>query len=82
LIFKYDEEIMFRITKTMVNHYGNWVFDAPKHLILNFAVGGIYPYKINGIKGNGLRYGLPAPTVDLIKNNNAKMMVDWVKISQ
>jgi hypothetical protein len=66
----------------MVNHYGQWVFDTPKHLILNFAVGGIFPVEINGIKGPGQRYGLPETTADLIKQNKVTMMVDWVKISQ
>lgn len=82
MVFKYDNETMFRVTKKMVNHYGNWVFDSPKHLILNFAIGGIFPYKINGIKGGGDRYGLPDKTTQLIKNNEAKMLVDWVKVYQ
>lgn len=82
LIFKYDNEIIFRVTKKMVSHYGNWVFDSPKHLILNFAVGGIFPVKINGIKGNGQRYGLPESTAELIKTNQVKMLVDWVKVYQ
>ena len=82
LIFKYDDQIMFRVTKKMVNHYGNWAFDTPKHLILNFAIGGIFPVKINGVKGEGKRYGLPESTVELIKNNQVKMLVDWVKVSE
>ncbi|MEI6189145.1 MAG: glycoside hydrolase family 16 protein [Chitinophagia bacterium] len=82
LIFKYDGVPMFRVTKKMINHFGNWVFDAPKHLLLNFAVGGIFPVKINGIKGKGVRYGLPETTADLIKSSKAKMWVDWVKVSQ
>jgi beta-glucanase (GH16 family) len=82
MVFKYDNEIIFRVTKKMVNHFGQWVFDTPKHLILNFAVGGIFPVKINGIKGAGQRYGLPQSTADLIKQNKVTMLVDWVKISQ
>lgn len=82
MVFKYDNETIFRVTKKMVNHYGQWVFDTPKHLILNLAVGGIFPVKINGIKGPGQRYGLPETTADLIKQNKVTMMVDWVKISQ
>ena len=82
MIFKYDGVTMFRVTKTMINHYGKWVFDEPKHLILNFAIGGIFPVKINGIKGKGVKYGLPESTSDLIKNNKVKMWVDWVKVSR
>ena len=82
MIFKYDGIVMYKVTKTMINHYGKWVFDEPKHLLLNFAVGGIYPAKINGIKGKGVRYGLPEPTAELIKSSKVKMWVDWVKVSR
>lgn len=82
MIFKYDGVTMFRVTKTMINHYGKWVFDEPKHLILNFAIGGIFPAKINGIIGKGVKYGLAESTADLIKDNKVKMWVDWVRVSQ
>lgn len=82
MIFKYDGIIMYKVSKTMINHYGKWVFDEPKHLLLNFAVGGIYPAKINGIKGKGVKYGLPESTAELIKNSKVKMWVDWVKVSR
>jgi beta-glucanase (GH16 family) len=82
MIFKYDGIVMYKVTKTMINHYGKWVFDEPKHLLLNFAVGGIYPAKINGIKGKGVKYGLPEPTAELIKSSKVKMWVDWVKVSR
>lgn len=82
MIFKYDGIVMYKVTKTMINHYGKWVFDEPKHLLLNFAVGGIYPAKINGIKGKGVKYGLPESTEYLIKNSKVKMWVDWVKVSR
>lgn len=48
-------------------------------LILNFAVGGIYPFKINGLKKP--YYGLSEKALQLIKNQKAKMMVDWVKVT-
>ena len=80
LVFKYDDVPMFRVTKTMTQFFGQWAFDNPKFLILNFAVGGIYPFKINGVKEP--YYGLPAATFDAIKNNKSKMMVDWVKITK
>jgi len=73
MVFKYDGIVMYKVTKTMINHYGKWVFDEPKHLLLNFAVGGIYPVKINGIKGKGVKYGLPESTSELIKSNKVKM---------
>jgi len=80
LIFKYDGKVMFRITKTMVNIYGKWAFDNSKYLILNFAVGGAYPAKINGAKGTN--FGLTASSLNGIISQKAKMYVDWVKITQ
>jgi len=80
LIFKYDDIPMFRITKLMTQFFGPWAFDNPKYLILNFAVGGIYPFKINGVKQP--YYGLPNTTLELIKNNKSKMLVDWVKVTK
>jgi len=50
LLFIYDGKPMFRITKTMTSHYGKWSFDNKEYLILNFALGGGYPVKINGAK--------------------------------
>jgi beta-glucanase (GH16 family) len=80
MVFKYDDVPMFRVTKTMTQFFGAWAFDNPKYLILNFAVGGIYPFKINGVKEP--YYGLPAATFEAIKNGKSKMMVDWVKITK
>ena len=80
LLFKYDDTLVLRITRPMVEHYGKWVFDNPNHLLLNFALGGAFPVKMNGVKKP--YYGLPQSTVDLIKNNESKMLVDWVKITQ
>ena len=78
LVFTYDGIPMFRVTKSMAEHYGKWAFDNNKFLILNFALGGAYPVKINGAKEP--YFGLPAPTVELIKNNQGRMLVDWVKV--
>jgi beta-glucanase (GH16 family) len=79
LIFKYDGITMFRVTKPMTAFFGPWAFDNPKYLILNFAVGGIYPFKINGIKEP--YYGLSAATLQAIKEGKSRMLVDWVKVS-
>ena len=80
LIFKYDGVMMFRVTKEMANHYGKWSFDNSKFLILNFALGGAFPVKINGIKKPF--YGMPESTLDLIKQQKATMTVDWVRVTQ
>ena len=78
LVFIYDGVPMFRVTRPMAEHYGKWAFDNNKFLILNFALGGAYPVKINGAKEP--YFGLPAPTLDLIKNNQSRMLVDWVRV--
>ncbi|HEX9514180.1 MAG TPA: glycoside hydrolase family 16 protein [Puia sp.] len=80
LVFKYDGAPMFRVTRTMTNNYGKWAFDNNKYLILNFALGGAYPAKINGI--HQPYYGLASTTLDQIKNNQSKMWVDWVRVTQ
>ena len=80
LVFKYDDIPMFRVTRSMVEHFGKWAFDNPKYLILNFALGGAYPVKINGVKEP--YFGLPASTIELIKSNKSKMIIDWVKITK
>lgn len=80
LVFKYDGKPMYRVTRSMTARYGKWAFDNNKYLILNFAVGGVYPAKVNGIREP--YYGLASSTVDLIRNNQPKMWVDWVKVTQ
>jgi beta-glucanase (GH16 family) len=80
LVFKIDGREYYTVTKTMVEKYGKWVFDNPKHLILNFAVGGGYPGGVNKIKQPYL--GVPDATVDLIKQGKTKILVDWVRITK
>jgi beta-glucanase (GH16 family) len=80
MVFKYDDITMFRVTKPMVEHFGKWTFDNEKFMILNFALGGAYPVKINGVKEP--YFGLPASTVELIRNKQSKMLVDWVKVTK
>ena len=80
MVFKYDNVPMFRVTKPMVEHFGKWAFDNSNFLILNFALGGAFPVKINGVKQP--YNGLPASTIELIKNNQSKMIVDWVRVTK
>jgi len=68
------------VTRAMAEHYGKWAFDNPEFLVLNFALGGGYPAKINGVKSP--YFGLPAPTVEAIKRGQCKLMVDWVKVEK
>ncbi|QYA24715.1 glycoside hydrolase family 16 protein [Gramella sp. MT6] len=80
LNFKVDGRLIYRVTKPMVEHYGEWKFDNPKYLILNLALGGAYPYKTNGVEEP--YNGLPASTVELIKQGKAEVLIDWVLIKK
>lgn len=80
LLFKYDGVLMFRINRHMVEHYGKWAYDTPQFLMLNYALGGGYPVKINGVKAP--YFGMPQSSADLVKNNKVKMLVDWVKVTK
>lgn len=80
LVFKYDGVPMFRVNRKMTSHYGKWAFDSKKFLILNYALGGAYPIKINGVKQP--YYGLPESSVNLVKEGQAKMFVDWVRVTR
>lgn len=77
--FYVDDELIYRVTRPMVTAYGPWVFDGDKFLILNLALGGTYPFKINGV--NSPYYGVPSRAVQEIQNNHVRFVVDWVKIT-
>ncbi len=76
--FLVDGRLTYRVTRAMVEHYGKWNFDNPKYVILNFALGGAYPHKTNGIEKP--YQGMPASTVEKIKRGEVAMDVDWVRV--
>jgi len=78
--FFVDDVLFNKVTKPMIDYFGNWVFDNPKHIILNFAIGGTYPFKRNAIKTP--YYGMPQRTVEKIRNNQVRALVDWVRVYQ
>ena len=78
LTFHVDGRLIYRVTRPMVEHYGEWRFDNPKYLILNTAIGGAYPYKTNGIEEPYA--GLPESTVEQIRTSDVAMEVDWVRV--
>lgn len=80
ILFKVDGRVIYRVTRPMVEFYAPWRFDTPQHIILNFAVGGIYPFKTNGIAAP--YKGLPQGTVDRIRRGEIAMEVDWVRVFQ
>lgn len=80
LLFKVDGAVMYRVTRAMTDFFGAWAFDAPKFLILNFALGGVYPFKTNGVRAP--YYGLPEATAQLIQRDQVTIAVDWIKVSR
>jgi beta-glucanase (GH16 family) len=80
IVFNVDGNEEYRVTRPMVERYGRWAYDNPKFLILNLALGGQYPESVNKIAQPYA--GLPQSTVDLIKSDNAVMVVDWVRVTR
>jgi len=78
LVFSVDGKEAFRVTRATVEQHGRWAYDTPKHVIVNQAIGGVYPHAIN--KTDKPYYGLPQTTVDLIKADKAIMLVDWIRV--
>lgn len=78
ILFLVDDHVTYRVTRPMVENYGKWRFDTPKYVILNFAMGGAYPFKTNRIAKP--YNGVPQETVDKVENGNIAMLVDWVRV--
>jgi beta-glucanase (GH16 family) len=79
MIFTIDGREIYRATRQAIEQYGKWAFDNEKYLILNLALGGNYPRSVN--KTDDPYPGLPAGTVDLIKQDKARFLVDWVRVT-
>jgi beta-glucanase (GH16 family) len=79
-VFNVDDDEFYRVSRAAVEQYGRWAYDNPKYLIVNFALGGQYPQSVN--HATGPYPGLPQDTVDLIKAGEARMLVDWVKVTR
>ncbi|MCC7008164.1 MAG: glycoside hydrolase family 16 protein [Acidobacteria bacterium] len=80
IVFKVDDVEVYRATKATVERHGAWAYDTLKFVILNFALGGAYPQGVN--KVNAPYPGLSAETVDLIKADRARFLVDWVRVTR
>lgn len=78
MTFEVDGVMVYRVTRPMTEFFGTWEFDDDKYLILNCALGGTYPFKTNGI--GSPYYGIPEETVDLIAHDEARVLIDWVRI--
>ena len=78
LVFSVDSREIYRVTRAMVERFGRWSFDNPKHVILNLALGGNYPAGVNKIKTP--YHGLGAETVKAIQRDDPRVLVDWVRV--
>lgn len=78
LLFKTDGELSYHVTRSMVEKYGPWKYDNHKFMLLNCALGGVYPVAVNEIQTPYL--GLAESTVQLIKDNRARVLIDWVRV--
>ena len=79
IVFRVDDREIYRVTRAMVEKYGQWSFDNPKHLILNLALGGNYPAGVNKIETP--YHGLAESTVKAIQRDEPRVLVDWVRVT-
>lgn len=77
--FMVDGYVIHRVTRPMVDFFGAWAFDDDKFLILNVALGGTYPFKVNGVRSP--YHGLPGETVAHIRRGEVRVLVDWVSVA-
>lgn len=80
LTFRVDGVATYRVGRADVEPYGRWAFDNPKFLILNLALGGVYPQAVNDVESP--YPGLPATTVEMIADGGAVVLVDWVRVTR
>jgi beta-glucanase (GH16 family) len=76
--FEIDGRLVYRVTRPITEYFGSWAFDAEKFIVLNLALGGMYPYKANGVRDP--YRGLPSETVESIRRGDARMLVDWIRV--
>jgi beta-glucanase (GH16 family) len=80
LLFRTDAEVTYEVTRDMVGKYGPWTYDNHKFILLNCALGGAYPASVNKIASPYL--GLSETTVRQIKENRARVLIDWVRVTR
>lgn len=76
-----DDQVVRTVTRQdVIANSGQWVYDNPKFLILNLALGGEYPHGYNGVTTP--YFGLPQSTVDNITAGGGVVEVDYVEVWQ
>ena len=80
LTFRVDDRPVYVVPRSAVERYGRWAFDNPKFLILNLALGGVYPRAVNQVSAP--YPGLPDATVRQIRADSGVVYVDWVRVTR
>ena len=81
ITFRVDGREIYRVARSSITQYGSAeAMDQPKYVVLNLALGGGYPSSVNQVRTPFL--GLPATTVQKIAAGEAKVYVDWVRVTR
>jgi beta-glucanase (GH16 family) len=80
IVFRIDSVAIYRVSRAAVEQFGPWAFANEKHVILNLALGGAYPAAVNNVRAP--YFGLADPTVQQVRNGEARLFVDWVRVTQ
>lgn len=81
IVFRVDGETVYRVTRAQVAAHGPpAALDSAKYVVLNLALGGVYPAAVNGVKAP--RLGLPDATLPRIERGEARVLVDWVRATR
>jgi len=79
-VFRVDGVEKYRASRADISKHGPWAYDTSKYLLLNLALGGVYPASMRGMQ-DAPYPGIAAETVDLVKAGKVRMLVDWVKVT-
>jgi len=81
IVFRIDGNVGYRVARADVAAHGPAsALDRPKYVVLNLAIGGEYPAAVNGVRAPYL--GLPESTLPRIQRGEAKVLVDWVRVTR
>ncbi len=79
IVFRVDGAPIYGVARADVARHGPpEALDSAKYVVLNLALGGVYPAKVNGVRAPHL--GLPDSTVRRIAAGEARVLVDWVRV--
>lgn len=81
IVFRVDGRRIYRVMRADVAQHGPAAaLDSAKYVVLNLAIGGVYPAAVNGVREPLL--GLPESTIPAIRAGDAKVLVDWVRVTR